>query len=315
MTSVYVTEPIHEDGFTMLSDAGATIHRGWELDADARAAVLAETEAVIARVTKIGPDFFAAAPKLKVISRHGVGCDSIDLKAAKAAGVTVAIASGANEVSVAEHTMALMLSAAKRVREMDAITRGDYESRAGRLSADLTGRRMLVLGYGRIGRRVAPLCAAFGMDVVLWDIALTPGGTVDGYPVAASLADGLAGAGGVTLHVPLDETTRHMIGEAELRALAPGALVVNAARGGIVDEAALAKVAAEGHLGGIATDVFSVEPVEADNPVLGIDHAILSPHTAAMSPESMRLMATIAVDNALKGVAGTLPGDMIFQKG
>ncbi|MEL7463221.1 MAG: NAD(P)-dependent oxidoreductase [Pseudomonadota bacterium] len=315
MATVFLTEPIHEDGVAVLRDAGATLHFGWELDPAARAAALAETEAIVARVEKIGAQVFAAAPKLKVISRHGVGCDSIDLPAAKAAGVTVAISAGANDTAVAEHTMALMLSAAKRVREMDAVTREDYRGRAGRMSADLKGRRMLVLGYGRIGRRVAPLCAAFGMDVILWDKALEPGQPVDGYPVARSLMHGLRGAGGVTVHVPLDDETRGMIGEDELRALAPGALVVNAARGGIIDEAALAKVAAEGHLGGVATDVYTVEPVEPDNPVLGVEHAILSPHTAAMSPESMRLMATIAAENALKGVAGTLPDGMVFQAG
>ena len=314
MTTVFLTEPIHEEGVAILRDAGATIHFGWELDDAARTAALAETDAIVARVQKIGAEVFAAAPNLKVISRHGVGCDSIDLNAAKAAGVTVAISAGANDGAVAEHTMALMLAAAKRLREMGEITRNDWPARTGRLSADLTGRKTLVLGYGRIGRRVAPLCRAFGMEVVLHDLRLT-GAEKDGFAIAPTLEEGLKGAGALSVHVPLDETTRAMIGARELALMAPGALVVNAARGGIIDEDALTAAVRSGHGMGAATDVFSEEPVLKDNPVLALDDAILTPHSAAMSPESMRLMAVIAAENALAGVAGTLESGMIFQSG
>ena len=314
MTTVFLTEPIHEEGVAILRDAGATIHFGWELDDAARTAALAETDAIVARVQKIGAEVFAAAPNLKVISRHGVGCDSIDLNAAKAAGVTVAISAGANDGAVAEHTMALMLAAAKRLREMGEITRNDWPARTGRLSADLTGRKTLVLGYGRIGRRVAPLCRAFGMEVVLHDLRLT-GAEKDGFAIAPTLEEGLKGAGALSVHVPLDETTRAMIGARELALMAPGALVVNAARGGIIDEDALTAAVRSGHVMGAATDVFSEEPVLKDNPLLALDDAILTPHSAAMSPESMRLMAVIAAENALAGVAGTLESGMIFQSG
>ena len=314
MTTVFLTEPIHEEGVAILRDAGATIHFGWELDDAARTAALAETDAIVARVQKIGAEVFAAAPNLKVISRHGVGCDSIDLNAAEAAGVTVAISAGANDGAVAEHTMALMLAAAKRLREMGEITRNDWPARTGRLSADLTGRKTLVLGYGRIGRRVAPLCRAFGMEVVLHDLRLT-GAEKDGFAIAPTLEEGLKGAGALSVHVPLDETTRAMIGARELALMAPGALVVNAARGGIIDEDALTAAVRSGHVMGAATDVFSEEPVLKDNPLLALDDAILTPHSAAMSPESMRLMAVIAAENALAGVAGTLESGMIFQSG
>ena len=314
MTTVFLTEPIHEEGVAILRDAGATIHFGWELDDAARTAALAETDAIVARVQKIGAEVFAAAPNLKVISRHGVGCDSIDLNAAKAAGVTVAISAGANDGAVAEHTMALMLAAAKRLREMGEITRNDWPARTGRLSADLTGRKTLVLGYGRIGRRVAPLCRAFGMEVVLHDLRLT-GAEKDGFAIAPTLEEGLKGAGALSVHVPLDETTRAMIGARELALMAPGALVVNAARGGIIDEAALTAAVRSRHVMAAATDVFSDEPVLKDNPLLALDDAILTPHSAAMSPESMRLMAVIAAENALAGVAGTLESGMIFQSG
>lgn len=312
MTTVFLTEPIHEEGVAILRDAGATIHFGWELDDAARTAALAETDAIVARVQKIGAEVFAAAPNLKVISRHGVGCDSIDLNAAKAAGVTVAISAGANDGAVAEHTMALMLAAAKRLREMGEITRNDWSARTGRLSADLTGRKTLVLGYGRIGRRVAPLCRAFGMEVVLHDLRLT-GAEKDGFAIAPTLEEGLKGAGALSVHVPLDETTRAMIGARELALMAPGALVVNAARGGIIDEDALTAAVRSGHVMGAATDVFSEEPVLKDNPLLALDDAILTPHSAAMSPESMRLMAVIAAKNALAGVAGTLDPQFVFK--
>ena len=136
MTTILVTEPIHDEGLAILDAAGAETIRGWELDEAGRAAALAKAEAMVVRIEKIGADVIAAAPRLRAISRHGVGCDNIDLAAAKAAGVTVAISAGANDTAVAEHTMALMLGAAKRMREM--VARGELGKKSGKGFYDWT---------------------------------------------------------------------------------------------------------------------------------------------------------------------------------
>lgn len=312
MAHVLVTEKVHDDGLAILEAAGHDVARGWEMSAADAAAALARAEGMLLRTNRIDAAAIAAAPSLKIISRHGVGCDNIDLAAAKAAGVTVAISAGANDGAVTEHTIALLLSAAKKLKAMDDVVRTDYAGgRAGHLGADLAGRRILVLGYGRIGRRVAPICRAFGMDVVLRDIALDVA-EIDGFPVAASLEAGLRGAGALTVHTPLDEATRGLIGDAELALLAPGALVVNCARGGIIDEAALVRAVQSGRVGGVGSDVFSREPTTPDNPLLTLEDAALTPHTAAMTPESMRMMATVAAQNIVDYLSGELDERMIF---
>lgn len=316
MTRVVVLEEIHADGLALLASApGVETVEGWRLDRSALLAALAPAEAMLVRISRLDAEMIAAAPGLKVISKHGVGCDNIDLAAARAAGVPVTVTAGANDLSVAEHTLALMLAAAKRLPEMGAIVRGDYRKRGAILGADLAGRRVLILGYGRIGRRVAPLCRAFGMGVTLFDPALTGRAEADGYPVAASLAEGLTGADVLTIHVPSDAATRGLIGADELRQMAPGAIVVNCARGGIVDEAAVAALSAEGHLGGVAFDVFSEEPIRPDNPLLSIPGAVLTPHTGAMSVEAMRRMGVQSAQNVLDGLVGRIDPAALFRPG
>ncbi|MEM8751941.1 MAG: NAD(P)-dependent oxidoreductase [Pseudomonadota bacterium] len=310
---VYLTEEIHPAGLDLLSSEGATILRGWEMDAAARAEALKTAEAILVRTAPLTADMIAAAPRLRVVSKHGVGCDNIDVAAARKAGAEIAVTADANAQAVAEHTMALLLAAAKRLPDADRAAREDWGWRGSVLSSDLAERRILIVGYGRIGRRVAPLCAAFGMEVLIWDAALQPAAEVDGFEQAASLDAGLDGAGALTLHVPLTEATRGLIGAAELARLAPGALFVNAARGGIADEAALVAAVREGRLAGLASDVFAEEPATAENPLLALPGAALSPHTAAMSEAGMRRMSIAAARNALDGAAGRLTAEVLFE--
>lgn len=312
---VLIPEIIHPDGVALLREAGCEPVEGWLSGPAAARAALKEAEAVIVRTAPFGAEMIAAAPRLRVISKHGVGCDNIDVAAARARGIAVAVTAAANAPSVAEHAMALMLAAARNLGRLGAAARGDFARRGRDRVVDLAGRRLLIVGYGRIGRRLARLAAAFGMEVTAFDPAATAeaDGEANGVRMVASLAEGLRGAEVLSVHVPLAPQTRHLIDEAALRLLAPGAIVVNCARGGVVDDAALARLAAEGHVGGVASDVFETEPPAPDDPLLAIEGAILTPHAAAMSEEAKRAMAVGAARNALDGLAGRLDEAMIFR--
>lgn len=316
MARVVVLEEIHPDGLARLASApDVSVVEGWRLDRDGLLEALAPAEAILVRISTLDAGMIGAAPGLKVISKHGVGCDNIDLDAAAAAGVPVTVTAGANDQSVAEHALALMLAAAKRLPEMDGIVRGDYRRRGSILGADLAGRRVLILGYGRIGRRVAPLCKAFGMTVTLLDPALEGRAEADGFAVAPNLAEGMRGADVLTAHVPAVAANLGLIGAAELRLMAPGAIIVNCARGGVIDEAAVAALAAEGHIGGVAFDVFSEEPIRPDNPLLTVEGAVLTPHAGAMSAEAMRRMGVQSAENVLAGLAGRIDPAALFRPG
>lgn len=312
---VLLTEPVHPVAAGTLEAGGCAVIEGWKLDEVGMAAALADAEAILVRISKVPGAMIEAAPKLRVIAKHGVGCDNIDQAAARARGITLAIASDANARSVAEHTLMFILGLAKNLGTMDRAVREDYARRMRTRVVDVAEKRILVLGYGRIGKLVAPLCRAFGMEVVLHDLLLAPGSECDGFKVVASLAEGLAGADFLTVHVPLTELTRGMIGRAELASMKPGSFVVNCARGGIVDEAALAELTASGHLGGFASDVFSEEPIVPGNPLLAGNPSLLTPHSAALSEEAVRRMAYRAARNILDYFAGKLAPEFVFQAG
>lgn len=303
MISVYVTEPIHPDAVALLKAAGCTVATGSLLEGAARQAALAKAEAIITRIQPVTADVMAAAPRLRIVAKHGVGVDNIDRSAAAARGITVANTPGANAGPVAEHSLMMLLALARQARAMDASARAGFAGRDDLRPVDLDGRRALILGFGAIAQRVARLYAAMGVQVTIWHRRLTEAEA--GYPVVRDLSAALPGAEVLSIHLPLNDGTRGLIGAAELAALPDGAFVINTGRGGIVDEPALA--AAAPRLGGIGTDVFEVEPALADNPLLALPNALLSPHAAALSPDGFRKMGTMAAQNVLDFFAGTLP--------
>lgn len=309
MAVVVIPEVIHDEGIAMLRAAGHEPVARWLDGAEAARAALGRAEAVIVRTEPFGAAMIEAAPHLRLISKHGVGCDNIDLAAAQARGIAVTVTAGANAQSVAEHAMALMLASARNLGRLGAAARGDFAARGRWRIVDLAGRRLLILGYGRIGRRVARMAAAFGMEVT----AFSPGAAGDGAArLVASLEEGLAGADVLSIHAPLTDRSRNLIDEAALRRLAPGAIVVNTARGGIVDDAALARLVAEGHIGGVASDVFREEPPGPDDPLFGVEGAILTPHAGALSEDAKQEMARRAARNVIDGLAGRLDPAELF---
>lgn len=233
------------------------------------------------------------AGPLRVVVRFGSGTDNVDLEAAGRRGVRVAATPGANARSVAELTIGLLLALARHLVVHDREIRSGSWSR--HTGIELAGRRLGVVGYGAVGRQVAGIAGALGMEVVATDPAVR-----DAEVPLVDLETMLASSDAVTLHVPLADDTRAMIGATQLDRMRPHALLVNTSRGGLVDEQALAQALAAGRLGGAAFDTFEREPPEA-SPLLALDNFIASPHAGAATMEAARRTGVAAVRELLAG--------------
>ncbi|WP_278407630.1 2-hydroxyacid dehydrogenase [Pseudomonas rhodesiae] len=250
----------------------------------------------------------AACPDLRLILVSATGTNNIDLAAARAQGITVSNCQGYGTPSVAQHTMMLLLNLATRLKDYQQdVVAGKWQQAKQFCMLDhpiieLEGKTLGLLGHGELGSAVARLAEAFGMRVVLGAIPERPA-RADRVPLDELLPQ----VDALTLHCPLNEHTRHLIGARELALLKPGALVVNTARGGLIDEQALAQALRSGHLGGAATDVLSVEPPVDGNPLLADDipRLIVTPHNAWGSREARQRIVGQLVENARGFFSGT----------
>lgn len=247
---------------------------------------------VVRSATKVRAEMLEQATELRVIGRAGVGVDNIDLEGATARGVVVLNAPAGNTVSAAELTMALILSMVRRVAEADASVRRGEWARARFKGGELRGRVLGLVGAGRIGGEVAKRCRAFGMRVVAHDPYLTDERAAALRVERATLDEVIEGADVLSLHVPLTDDTRNMIDGTALARMKKGSFLVNVARGGVVDEAALVASLAEGHLGGAALDVYGNEPLEEGSSLRGAPNLLLTPHLGASTAEAQELVAT-----------------------
>lgn len=268
--------------------------------------------ALLLRARTLDPAHWRAARQLALVSRHGVGCDNLPLPDLHAAGVTVAITADANAVSVAEHAMMLMLALSRRATAYDRATReGRFAFRETQEARDLHESTLLILGLGRIGRRVAHRARAFGMTVLGFDPAITA--PAEGVEFVPDLDAALGRADIVTLHLPRTAATAGLFDAARLRRCKPGAILINAARGGLVDEAALVEALDAGTLSGAGLDVFEREPVPPDHPLLRRDDVLLSPHSAAMTRQGAQRMAAGAAENIIAFLDGRLDPAMVVR--
>ena len=236
--------------------------------------------------TKVSAEILEAAGSLKVVGRAGVGVDNIDVESATRRGIVVLNAPGGNVISAAEHAIALMLAVVRHIARADAsLRRGEWER--GRFRGiELHGKTLGLAGAGRIGSEVARRARAFGMRVVAYDPYLSRERAQQVGMELVTLPDLLETADLVSVHVPLTEETRGLIGVKELAMMKPGAYLINAARGGVVDEAALFTALKEKRLAGAALDVFEKEPVAADHPLLQLDNVVAVPHLGAATHEA-----------------------------
>lgn len=274
---------------------------------------LPEADAILIRTQPMTAAEIALAPKLKIVSRHGVGYDAVDVAALNARNIPLAIVGDVNSRAVAEHTLMLMLSAARRtVAHHVASTLGNWNERNSFDSVELDGKSLLVLGFGRIGRRVAELGKAFGMSVAAFDPYVTAQQMADlGVEYAPGMAAAFGGADYISLHLPGGNGP--LIGAAELALMKPSAIIVNAARGGIVDELALDTALRNRRIRAAALDVLEHEPPTADNPLLGNPHVTISPHNAGLTEECAMRMSIAAAQNILAAFDGKLDRKLVVN--
>lgn len=251
----------------------------------------------IAGLDYVTADVISRAPaSLKVISRYGAGVDRVDLGAAKARGITVTNTPGTNSIAVCELAFGLMLCLARAIPRLDsAVKKGEWPRSEG---TELAGKTLGVLGFGAIGKNLARRARAFGMRVIAYDPFFDETFAQECGVVQKSLDEVIEEADFLSLHVPLTNETRHIIGEDAIARMKRGAFLINTARGGLVDEAAAANALKAGELGGIGLDAYEAEPV-TDSPLLGLDNVVMTPHTGAHTSEAIAGMGILAVQNLI----------------
>jgi glyoxylate reductase len=298
MAKVYVARPLPGDELDRLRDAGheVRVHEGDMPPTRAELlAGVATADGLLSLLTeRVDEELLAAAPRLRAIANYAVGCDNVDLESAAARGIPVGVTPDVLTDATADLTMALLLAAARNVLPAERAVREGrwrtFEPR-GWLGLELRGARIAIVGFGRIGHAVAERAAAFGMEV-------------EAVGRGDDLHAALARADAVSLHCPLTDATRHLIDARALAAMKPSAILVNTARGPIVDQPALVAALHAGGIAAAALDVTDPEPPAPHDPLLGAPNVVLLPHIGSATHAARERMAALAVDNLLAALAG-----------
>lgn len=312
---VLVVGAIHRSGLDKLEARDDVTVEVIAQDDPALARKASDAAAIIVRTAQISAAVIDAAPNLEVVARHGVGYDNVDVDALSRRGIPLTVVGTANAASVAEHALYMMLAAAKDGAAYHRHTaQGDWDYRDRVSGRDLYGAGVLVIGFGRIGSRVTALCKAFGMTVYVADPYIDKAEirAAGAQPVKDFRAV-LAEVNYVTVHAPLTEKTRHMIGAGELKSMRRSAVLINTARGPVIDEAALLEALKGGQIAAAGLDVFTVEPPDPKHPLFALENVILSPHVAGVTADSVARMSLACAENVLGRFDGTLDPDRVVN--
>lgn len=304
---VFVPEPIATAGMDILT-GHCEIIAPWQ-QGDEAGEIPAQADAALVRIYTVDESRLAAAPNLRVVGKHGVGLDNIDIAAAAQRKIAIVWTPEANADAVAQHALSLILGLSNRIKTADAALRqGHFNDRMQFSSLELRGRTLGIIGLGRIGSRVAKK-AALGLDMEV--LAYDPYVDRPTYNGPAAfvdeLEDLLARADFVTLHVPLTDETRNMINAERMAQMKDGAYLINTSRGAAVDEAALATALQSSHLAGAGIDVFSTEPPHLEHPLQKAPNTLLTPHVAGLSDRALVQVATQAAQGIVDVLQGRRP--------
>jgi len=314
---VLLTERISPVGIAMLESSAKVIIAPSPSDVDL-SPLVGEADALLIRSTNLNSAVMEAGRKLKVIGRHGIGLDNIDIPAATGLGIQVVNTPGANTNAVAEHALWAMMHCAKNFNRAEKALRGGKFSVAGSLpglvqkfgycTLELKAKSLGLIGFGRIARRLSEFARCLQMDIKAYD-PLVPDEAFQALGVrrVGTIVEGITEADFVSLHVPYMKETHHLIGEKQLAQMKREAFLINTSRGGIVDEAALFKALKEKKIAGAALDVFEKEPPPADLPFFGLDNVIVTPHMAAMTDLALINMAVDVSRGILDALEGKKP--------
>jgi len=311
----YVSDEIHADVLAELNTLGQ-VHLGYGPNAVRYDDVRTDIDAVLLRAERFDREKIGASPRLRIIARHGVGTDNVDIEAATDAGVWVTTTPGSNSRAVAEHVFALLLSLARKVPY------GAAQSTSGQWAAakplmngfELHGRTLGLLGFGNIARMVATIAQGFGMHVLVHDPFVQDSAIEAAGAAPAAVDEVIAGSDVLSLHMPLTEQTACIIDADALDSMKPGSVLINTSRGGLIDEPALANALQNGHLGGAGLDVLEGESVDMKDPIphsgihpADVPNLIVTPHVAGQSKEAFLTAGTGAVKAIQQAIAGQRP--------
>ena len=299
---ILVIQNIHQEGIKLLEDNSSYEFEIFdEINEDLRQKIV-DCDAISIRTAKLPNEIISSAKKLQVISRHGVGYDNIDLKSTKEIGATLTITATANAVAVAEHVMFMLLNISKRKDMYDqSVKLGKFNDR-NKLpkTIELWGKNILIAGFGRIGQALIKRCLGFEMNVFVYDPYINDEKIKSlGGKKVNDLKEAVKEMDAISLHMPLNDETKNIVNYDLLRSMKTNCIVVNAARGGIINEVDLDKALRENLIFGAGLDVFETEPPKSDNPLLKNDKVFLSPHTAAFTEECMIRMGKETIQNII----------------
>ena len=317
MPHLLVAGKLHPAGVALLQrlhSDGYSYDYVEEVSEASYAPLIDRADALVIRTQPLSAPTVARAGRLKVVSRHGVGYDSVDVAALDARGIALTILGDVNSISVAEHAIMLLLAAAKRARKADSAVRGEgqWDWRNKLEQQEISGKRLLILGYGRSGRYLARMATGFGMEIMAFDPYLEKVGWPKGevQPVS-DLGAALGWADYISVHVP--KSDKPMIGAEEIALMKRGVILVNTARGGVVCETALAEALGSGQIGAAGLDVFEEEPPKPASPLLAYDNVVVSPHIAGLTAECSERMAVGAVGNAIDYLNGSIDPALVVN--
>ena len=312
MTHLVIAGKLHPSGLDLLNSANAiTFDYVPDIDETTYLKFLPKADGLIIRTQRLTAQHIATAPNLKVVSRHGVGYDAVDDQALKMRNIPLAIVGDVNSRTVAEHTMMLLLAASRcLVKSANALRAGDWAQRNSFEPKEVFGKKLLIIGYGRIGRHLSVLAQAFGIKVLAYDPFLSDN-AFDGVTREGSIAAGLGKTDFVSLHIPKADGV--ILGAAELDLLPRHAVIINTARGGTIDEAALIESLKQNKIGAVGLDVLADEPPVAGNPLFQFDNVIITPHSAGLTEECAERMALVCVQNALDYFNGNLDPSLVVN--
>jgi D-3-phosphoglycerate dehydrogenase len=317
MPHLLVAGKLHPAGVALLQrlhSDGYSYDYVEEVSEASYAPLIDRADALVIRTQPLSAPTVARAGRLKVVSRHGVGYDSVDVAALDARGIALTILGDVNSISVAEHAIMLLLAAAKRARKADSAVRGEgqWDWRNKLEQQEISGKRLLILGYGRSGRYLARMATGFGMEIMAFDPYLEKVGWPKGevQPVS-DLGAALGWADYISVHVP--KSDKPMIGAEEIALMKRGVILVNTARGGVVCETALAEALESGQIGAAGLDVFEDEPPRPASRLLAYDSVVLSPHIAGLTAECSERMAVGAIGNAIDYLNGSIDPALVVN--
>ena len=299
---ILVIQNIHQEGINLLKGNSSYEFEIFdEINEDLKQKIV-DCDAISIRTAKLPNEIISSAKKLQVISRHGVGYDNIDLKSTKEIGATLTITATANAVAVAEHVMFMLLNISKRKDMYDqSVKLGKFNDR-NKLpkTIELWGKNILIAGFGRIGQALIKRCLGFEMNVFVYDPYINDEKIKSlGGKKVNDLKEAVKEMDAISLHMPLNDEAKNIVNYDLLRSMKTNCIVVNAARGGIINEVDLDKALRENLIFGAGLDVFETEPPKSDNPLLKNDKVFLSPHTAAFTEECMIRMGKETIQNII----------------